>query len=75
VDLTSERLSFLHKVARRRGAAGASDMDIHDAAIITAAFFMFNRYVEGLGTRAAKEREYELIGRRLRDNGYAPARG
>jgi hypothetical protein len=28
-----------------RGAAGASDMDIHDAAIITAAFFMFNRYV------------------------------
>jgi hypothetical protein len=50
-------------------------MDIHDAAIITAAFFMFNRYVEGLGTRAVKEREYELIGRRLRDNGYAPARG
>jgi hypothetical protein len=45
VDLTSERLSFLHKVARRRGAAGASDMDIHDAAIITAAFFMHNRYV------------------------------
>jgi uncharacterized peroxidase-related enzyme len=56
-------------------AAGATDMDIHDTVLITAAFCMYNRYVEGLGTREAEEHEYELTGRRLRDQGYAPERG
>ena len=56
-------------------AAGATDMDIHDAVLITAAFCMYNRYVEGLGTREAEEHEYEPMGRRLRDQGYARARG
>lgn len=51
-------------------AAGATDMDIHDAVLITAAFCMYNRYVEGLGTREAEEHEYEPMGRRLRDQGY-----
>jgi hypothetical protein len=50
-------------------------MDIHDTVLITAAFCMYNRYVEGLGTREAEEHEYELTGRRLRDQGYAPERG
>ena len=56
-------------VARAR-AAGASDQDIHDAVLITAAFCMYNRYVEGLGTREAAEEEYAPMGRRLRDEGY-----
>ena len=54
----------------RARAAGASDQDIHDAVLITAAFCMYNRYVEGLGTREAAEHEYEPMGRRLRDQGY-----
>ncbi|MBU3728837.1 MAG: peroxidase-related enzyme [Phycisphaerales bacterium] len=56
----------------RARAAGASDSDIHDAVLITAAFCMYNRYVEGLGTREADERDYEPMGRRLRDQGYCP---
>ena len=54
-------------------AAGASDLDIHDAVLITSAFCMYNRYVEGLGTREADEADYEPMGRRLRDQGYQPA--
>lgn len=57
----------------RARAAGASDHDIHDTVLITAAFCMYNRYVEGLGTREADEADYAPMGRRLRDQGYAPA--
>ncbi len=32
--------------------AGASDVEIHDAVLIAAAFCMFNRYVDGLATIA-----------------------
>ncbi|MBM4098504.1 MAG: carboxymuconolactone decarboxylase [Planctomycetes bacterium] len=51
-------------------AAGATDMDIHDPVLIFAAFCMYNRYVEGLGTREAAEAEYEPVGRRLRDHDH-----
>ncbi|MEU6077285.1 carboxymuconolactone decarboxylase family protein [Micromonospora sp. NPDC047074] len=37
----------LVKVAR---GAGATDLEIHDTVLIAAAFCMFNRYVDGLGT-------------------------
>ena len=57
----------------RARAAGASDHDIHDTVLITAAFCMYNRYVEGLGTREADDADYEPMGRRLRDQGYARA--
>jgi uncharacterized peroxidase-related enzyme len=53
-------------------AAGANDNDIHDTVLITAAFCMYNRYVEGLGAHEAAEHEYEPMGRRLRDQGYQP---
>jgi alkylhydroperoxidase/carboxymuconolactone decarboxylase family protein YurZ len=56
----------------RARAAGAGDQDIHDTVLITAAFCMYNRYVEGLGTRQAADHEYEPMGRRLRDQGYVP---
>ncbi|MEN3541427.1 carboxymuconolactone decarboxylase family protein, partial [Microbispora sp. ZYX-F-249] len=31
-------------------AEGATDLEIHDTVLIAAAFCMFNRYVDGLGT-------------------------
>jgi uncharacterized peroxidase-related enzyme len=38
-------------IARAR-ECGSSDMEIHDTVLIAAAFCMFNRYVDGLGTWA-----------------------
>jgi uncharacterized peroxidase-related enzyme len=42
--------------------AGATDVEVHDAVLIAAAFCMFNRYVDGLGTWAPEEREAYLPG-------------
>lgn len=39
-------------------AEGASDKVIHDTVLIAAAFCMFNRYVDGLGTWAPEDRQY-----------------
>jgi hypothetical protein len=36
----------------RARESGATDIEIHDAVLIAAAFCMFNRYVDGLGTWA-----------------------
>lgn len=36
-------------------ANGATEMEIHDTVIIAAAFCMFNRYVDGLGTVAPED--------------------
>jgi hypothetical protein len=53
---------------------GATDKEIHDTVLISAAFCMYNRYVDGLGTWAPKEDvEYMEMGRRLADFGYANA--
>lgn len=38
--------------------AGATDMEIHDSVLIAAAFCMFNRYVDGLGTSAPQDRQF-----------------
>lgn len=37
---------------------GATDREIHDTVLIAAAFCMFNRYVDGLGTEAPLDREF-----------------
>jgi uncharacterized peroxidase-related enzyme len=50
--------------------AGASDEDIHDAVLVAAAFCMFNRYVDGLGTVPAAREVYPSMGRRLAQKGY-----
>jgi uncharacterized peroxidase-related enzyme len=50
--------------------AGASDEDIHDAVLVAAAFCMFNRYVDGLGTLPAKKADYAEMGLRLARQGY-----
>lgn len=49
---------------------GADDQDIHDTVLIAAAFCMYNRYVDGLGTIPAREDEYAAMGQRLAKKGY-----
>jgi uncharacterized peroxidase-related enzyme len=39
----------------RARACGATDLEIHDTVLIAAAFCMFNRYVDGLGTEAPED--------------------
>ncbi len=41
----------------RARRAGATDDEIHDAVLIAAAFCMFNRYVDGLGTAVPADRD------------------
>jgi len=45
--------------------SGAIDEEIHDTVLIAAAFCMFNRYVDGLGTIPAKKEEYAEMGQRM----------
>ncbi len=46
-------------------AAGAEDEAIHDTVLIAAAFCMFNRYVDGLGTIKAAQSDYPAMGERM----------
>ncbi len=45
--------------------SGATDEELHDTVLIAAAFCMFNRYVDGLGTTPAKAEEYVEMGKRM----------
>lgn len=50
---------------------GATDLEIHDAVLIAAAFCMYNRYVDGLGTvQPDDEALYRERGRRVARDGY-----
>jgi uncharacterized peroxidase-related enzyme len=50
---------------------GATDLEIHDTVLIAAAFSMYNRYVDGLGTWQPENPEmYAQMGRHLADHGY-----
>jgi uncharacterized peroxidase-related enzyme len=50
---------------------GASDLDIHDTVLIAAAFSMYNRYVDGLGTFQPQNPEmYTQMGKQLAEHGY-----
>jgi len=50
---------------------GATDIEIHDTVLIAAAFCMFNRYVDGLGTWAPQDRDiYVERGPRRALEGY-----
>lgn len=54
--------------------AGATDVEIHDAVLIAAAFCMFNRYVDGLATWAPDGREaYEHNAEMIVEHGYRAA--
>lgn len=51
--------------------AGATDEDIHDAVLVAAAFCMYNRYVDGLGTNLpGNKSDYIPMGIRLARQGY-----
>lgn len=55
----------------RARAAGATDVEIHDTVLIAAAFCMFNRYVDGLGTWQPDDPPmYRESGRRTAELGY-----
>jgi uncharacterized peroxidase-related enzyme len=50
---------------------GANDLEIHDTVLIAAAFCMFNRYVDGLGTwQPHDEAMYRERGKRVAREGY-----
>ncbi|MFZ0746038.1 MAG: peroxidase-related enzyme [Terracidiphilus sp.] len=50
---------------------GATDIEIHDTVLIAAAFCMYNRYVDGLGTwQPEDESMYAQMGRHLAAEGY-----
>lgn len=57
-------------IARARDE-GATDQEIHDTVLIAAAFCMYNRYVDGLGTWAPQPNEaYKEMGQRMAFVGY-----
>lgn len=59
----------LIKAAR---AEGATDVELHDTVLIAAAFCMYNRYVDGLGTFAPEGREaYDQMATQVVQYGYA----
>jgi uncharacterized peroxidase-related enzyme len=50
---------------------GATDLEIHDTVLIAAAFCMYNRYVDGLGTTQPRdEAMYRERGKRVAHDGY-----
>lgn len=57
------------EAARREGA---TDIEIHDTVLIAAAFSMYNRYVDGLGTWQPDDPAmYAQMGQHLAKEGYA----
>jgi uncharacterized peroxidase-related enzyme len=57
-------------IARAR-ELGATDQELHDTVLIAAAFCMYNRYVDGLGTWAPGPNEaYAEMGERMAHVGY-----
>jgi uncharacterized peroxidase-related enzyme len=55
---------------------GASDTEIHDTVLIAAAFCMFNRYVDGLGTLPARDEEgYAKAAQHIVEFGYGSPGG
>lgn len=58
-------------VAAARGE-GATDVEIHDTVLIAAAFSMFNRYVDGLGTTVPDDpAAYQMSAHRIVEHGYS----
>ena len=56
---------------KRAQKEGATELEIHDTVLIAAAFCMYNRYVDGLGTFAPQDLAHYLTsGKRLAEEGY-----
>ncbi|RKT55192.1 carboxymuconolactone decarboxylase family protein [Saccharothrix australiensis] len=59
------------ELVERARAHGATDVEVHDTVLIAAAFCMYNRYVDGLGTVVpADPGAYVEAGRRIVERGY-----
>ena len=59
-------------VIDRARQVGATDLEIHDTVLISSAFCMFNRYVDGLDAPYPKELgAYMPIGKKLARDGYS----
>jgi uncharacterized peroxidase-related enzyme len=55
----------------RARSEGATDIEIHDTVLIAAAFCMYNRYVDGLGTWQPRDHAmYAEMGQHLAEHGY-----
>ncbi|MER6508478.1 carboxymuconolactone decarboxylase family protein [Nonomuraea sp. NPDC001636] len=67
------------KLVAAARAEGATDKELHHTVLIAAAFCMFNRYVDGLGTFAPDDPAgYDLAAQRILTHGYTtvpPAAG
>lgn len=62
------------ELVQRARKEGATDLEIHDTVLIAAAFCMFNRYVDGLGTVAPNdESRYAMAAQRIVQFGYGAA--
>ncbi len=60
-----------HELIDAARAAGAEDLELHDTVLIAAAFCMYNRYVDGLGTLApADPAGYAAAAERIVQFGY-----
>lgn len=69
VQIGGKEVNAEHIAEARK--AGASDEDIHDTVLIAAAFCMYNRYVDGLGTNLPDSRDdYADMGKRMAKVGY-----
>jgi uncharacterized peroxidase-related enzyme len=61
-------------VVRTARAHGATDLEIHDVVAIAAAFCMFNRYVDGLGTAEPSDpAAYDAMASAIVEHGYLAA--
>ena len=74
VQIDGKRVTtLLVEEARQQGA---TDLDIHDTVLIAAAFCMYNRYVDGLGTWQPRNNEmYVAMGKRMAEEGYCQPSG
>ncbi|MBL4677933.1 MAG: peroxidase-related enzyme [Mucilaginibacter sp.] len=64
-------LEVTPEIVRVAKTLGATDKEIHDTVLIAAAFCMFNRYVDGLGSLTPTDPEaYKEMGKRM-IQGYA----
>lgn len=69
VQLSGKKVTY--ESIQKAKDAGATDMEIHDTVLIAAAFCMFNRYVDGLGTSAPADRNYYINrGKQRAEEGY-----
>jgi uncharacterized peroxidase-related enzyme len=63
--------NVMHEDADFAREKGATDKEIHDTVLIAAAFCMYNRYVDGLGTWQPHDTDlYREIGLRVVNHGY-----